>query len=85
MTQVAELSATVIDERPALALLRTAATTGDVRMVDLYAQACVRHARWTEAISPLQLLLDHLDEDDDREQRVRVEEDLSRALQHLGG
>ena len=85
VTQVAELSATVIDERPALALLRTAATTGDVRMVDLYAQACVRHARWTEAISPLQLLLDHLDEDDDREQRVRVEEDLSRALQHLGG
>ena len=76
VASVAELTQYVIDERPALKLLREAAATGEPPLMAAYAEALMHKGRWVEALPVLEELVQATT---DPEMLERLENELQRA------
>ena len=76
VASVAELTQYVIDERPALRLLREAADTGHPPLMAAYAEALMYKSRWHDALPILERLVDGTTDPDMLE---RLQSELERA------
>ena len=76
VASVAELTQYVIDERPALRLLREAAETGEPPLMAAYAEALMHKGRWHEALPVLEELVAGAT---DPEMLERLKSELQRA------
>ena len=78
VASVAEMTQYVIDERPALRLLRDAAQTGHPPLMAAYAEALMYKSRWNDALPILEHLVDGTT-DPDMLERLKSELDRART------